>query len=95
MGDWLVLLGRRQHSTRQQQCHHQRPAGTHGVLPAAPPCRRNLQVNGVEGRCEVLPGDCRATAPAGVADRVSLGLLPSSRGGWQVRLPARLLPGPA
>ncbi|EFJ46547.1 hypothetical protein VOLCADRAFT_121064, partial [Volvox carteri f. nagariensis] len=42
----------------------------------------------VSSRCEVLRGDCRLTAPGGVADRVLLGLLPSSRGGWEVAVRA-------
>ncbi len=56
--------------------------------------RRNLQqpplVGGppVATRCHVLPGDCRTTAPAGVADRVMLGLLPSSKGGWETAIRA-------
>ncbi|KAK9861886.1 hypothetical protein WJX84_010417 [Apatococcus fuscideae] len=44
--------------------------------------RRNLQLNQVEDRCTVLPGDCRLNAPKGVADRVLMGLIPSSRIGW-------------
>ena len=44
--------------------------------------RRNLERNGVAEWCEVLPGDCRETAPKKVADRVMLGLLPSSTCGW-------------
>ncbi|CAM9590132.1 unnamed protein product, partial [Heterosigma akashiwo] len=55
--------------------------------------RDNLSRNGVAGRCRVHPGDNRETALAqeleGVADRVSLGLLPSSEEGWP--LAARLL----
>jgi tRNA G37 N-methylase Trm5 len=49
------------------------------------PCldgERDSQVNGVDGRCKVLDGDNRAFAPAAVADRVLLGLLPSSESGW-------------
>ncbi|GIM07394.1 hypothetical protein Vretimale_11539 [Volvox reticuliferus] len=42
----------------------------------------------VSSRCEVLAGDCRLGAPVGVADRVLLGLLPSSRGGWEVAIRA-------
>ncbi|GLI67646.1 hypothetical protein VaNZ11_011895, partial [Volvox africanus] len=42
----------------------------------------------VSSRCEVLAGDCRLRAPAGVADRVLLGLLPSSRGGWEAAIRA-------
>ncbi|CAO2842541.1 unnamed protein product [Amaranthus hypochondriacus] len=42
----------------------------------------NLQVNLVSDRCIVLEGDNRLTSPKGVADRVSLGLLPSSEGSW-------------
>ncbi|KAI7757017.1 hypothetical protein M8C21_004039, partial [Ambrosia artemisiifolia] len=44
--------------------------------------RRNLEANGVADRCVVLEGDNRATAPKGVANRVNLGLLPSSEGSW-------------
>ncbi|KMT04175.1 hypothetical protein BVRB_8g186230 [Beta vulgaris subsp. vulgaris] len=42
----------------------------------------NLQANMVSDRCIVLEGDNRLTAPKGVANRVSLGLLPSSEGSW-------------
>ncbi|KAK9056395.1 hypothetical protein SSX86_027485 [Deinandra increscens subsp. villosa] len=44
--------------------------------------RRNLEANGVADRCVVLEGDNGVTAPKGVADRVNLGLLPSSEGSW-------------
>ena len=47
--------------------------------------RRNLRANGVDAsRYAVHAGDNAAAAPklAGLADRVSLGLTPSSRGGW-------------
>ncbi len=33
-------------------------------------------------------GDCRLVAPRGVADRVLLGLLPSSQGGWETAVAA-------
>lgn len=49
---------------------------------------RNLKLNGVADRCQVLEGDCITTAPKGLADRVSLGLLPSSQGGWATALEA-------
>ncbi|KAH6558001.1 hypothetical protein KP509_1Z082800 [Ceratopteris richardii] len=39
----------------------------------------NLRVNAVEDRCVVLEGDNRFTAPQGIANRVCLGLLPTSR----------------
>ncbi|XP_051125292.1 tRNA wybutosine-synthesizing protein 2/3/4 isoform X2 [Andrographis paniculata] len=42
----------------------------------------NLQTNSVADRCLVLEGDNRVTAPKGVADRVCLGLLPSSECSW-------------
>lgn len=45
--------------------------------------RRNLQLNGVQDRCTVHAGDCREVCPEGVADRVNLGLIPSSAVGWQ------------
>jgi tRNA wybutosine-synthesizing protein 3 len=46
--------------------------------------RRNLKANGVEDRCQVLPGDNAHTAVQlrGLVDRVNLGLLPSSELGW-------------
>ncbi|KAJ1700928.1 hypothetical protein LUZ63_000707 [Rhynchospora breviuscula] len=44
--------------------------------------RRNLLDNLVADQCIVLEGDNRITAPKGVADRVCLGLLPSSEGSW-------------
>ncbi|KAK4439340.1 tRNA wybutosine-synthesizing protein 2/3/4 [Sesamum alatum] len=44
--------------------------------------RRNLQANSVADRCVVLEGDNRVMAPKGVADRVCLGLLPSSECSW-------------
>ncbi|CAM6091125.1 unnamed protein product [Calypogeia fissa] len=50
--------------------------------------RHNLAVNGIEARCEVIEGDNRITAPEGVADIVSLGLLPSSEGSWHVAVKA-------
>jgi len=48
----------------------------------------NLAANRVErGRCIVLAGDNRLTTsslPMGIADRVNLGLLPSSEDGWPI-----------
>ncbi|KAK7363744.1 hypothetical protein VNO77_05898 [Canavalia gladiata] len=44
--------------------------------------QRNLQENSVADRCIVLEGDNRITAPKSVADRVCLGLLPSSECSW-------------
>ena len=45
----------------------------------------NLEFNGVSKRAKVYEGDCRLNAHLleGIADRVSLGLLPSSEGGWK------------
>lgn len=54
--------------------------------------RYNLENNDVEDRATVLEGDSRITAPQagiiGIVDRVSLGLLPSSEGGWKVAVQA-------
>jgi tRNA G37 N-methylase Trm5 len=36
----------------------------------------------------VLPGDCLQVAPVGVADRVLLGLLPSSEDSWPTAVAA-------
>lgn len=45
---------------------------------------RNLALNNVAGRCVVLAGDNADVAPRGVAQRVNLGLIPSSERGWPV-----------
>lgn len=50
--------------------------------------RHNLLINGVENQCIVIEGDNRLTAPQGVADRVCLGLLPTSEGSWNTGLKA-------
>ncbi|KAK4753279.1 hypothetical protein SAY87_022077 [Trapa incisa] len=42
----------------------------------------NLQANSVSDRCIILEGDNRITAPKGVADRICLGLLPTSEESW-------------
>ncbi len=52
--------------------------------PAAEALRRNLRLNGVAEKCVVLEGDNAVTAPRCVADRVNLGLIPSSERGWPV-----------
>ncbi|XP_009607250.1 tRNA wybutosine-synthesizing protein 2/3/4 [Nicotiana tomentosiformis] len=44
--------------------------------------RRNVEANLVADRCVLLEGDNRITAPKGVADRVCLGLIPTSEGSW-------------
>ncbi|XP_030065547.1 tRNA wybutosine-synthesizing protein 2 homolog [Microcaecilia unicolor] len=46
--------------------------------------RKNLQLNGVSERCQVHEGDNRQLALCDVADRVNLGLIPSSEEGWPV-----------
>jgi len=43
---------------------------------------KNLVANGVADRCEVRQGDNREVAPIGVADRVLLGLIPTSEMSW-------------
>jgi tRNA G37 N-methylase Trm5 len=54
--------------------------------------RYNLQDNGVSDRATVLVGDCRVSLEKyqlrGKFDRVSLGLLPSSEGGWRCGIAA-------
>ncbi|KAL0267197.1 UNVERIFIED_CONTAM: hypothetical protein PYX00_009542 [Menopon gallinae] len=45
--------------------------------------RRNLKLNNVEDRCCVYEGDNREVCPKGVADRVNLGLIPSSEISWR------------
>ncbi|OAY64172.1 tRNA wybutosine-synthesizing protein 2/3/4 [Ananas comosus] len=44
--------------------------------------KHNIHANSVADRCVILEGDNRLTAPQGVADRVCLGLLPSSECSW-------------
>ncbi|XP_070566297.1 tRNA wybutosine-synthesizing protein 2 homolog isoform X2 [Ptychodera flava] len=46
--------------------------------------KRNLVLNRVNHRCVVHAGDNRELCPRGVADRVNLGLIPSSEDGWPV-----------
>ncbi|KAK4485080.1 hypothetical protein RD792_007688 [Penstemon davidsonii] len=50
--------------------------------------RHNLDANLVADRCIVLEGDNRVTAPKGIADRVCLGLIPSSECSWGVAVRA-------
>jgi len=45
--------------------------------------RYNLEQHGLVGRCTVLEGDNRDVCPEGEADRVSLGLIPSSEVSWR------------
>lgn len=45
--------------------------------------RLNLKSNGVEDRCQVYLGDNRTTCPTDIADRVNLGLIPSSELSWE------------
>ncbi|RUS86403.1 hypothetical protein EGW08_005853 [Elysia chlorotica] len=49
---------------------------------AAAALRQNLKDNGVSDRCSVHEGDCRQLDLPPVADRVNLGLIPSSEDGW-------------
>uniref|UniRef100_A0A8C0EM93 tRNA(Phe) (4-demethylwyosine(37)-C(7)) aminocarboxypropyltransferase n=1 Tax=Bubo bubo TaxID=30461 RepID=A0A8C0EM93_BUBBB len=46
--------------------------------------RRNLALNGVRDRCHIHHGDSRQLELRDVADRVNLGLIPSSEEGWPV-----------
>ena len=46
--------------------------------------KKNLCLNGVSDKCSVYQGDNRKVCPVGVADRVNLGLIPSSQEGWSV-----------
>ncbi|XP_013859826.1 tRNA wybutosine-synthesizing protein 2 homolog, partial [Austrofundulus limnaeus] len=46
--------------------------------------QRNLEANGVSDRCTVHPGDNRQLQLVGIADRVNLGLIPTSEDGWPV-----------
>ncbi|XDV37324.1 hypothetical protein PO909_006941 [Leuciscus waleckii] len=46
--------------------------------------QRNLQINGVSDRCTIHQGDNRQLPLSDLADRVNLGLIPSSEEGWPV-----------
>ncbi|XP_005889665.3 tRNA wybutosine-synthesizing protein 2 homolog [Bos mutus] len=46
--------------------------------------RNNLELNGVADRCQIHFGDNRKLKLSNVADRVNLGLIPSSEEGWPV-----------
>ncbi|KAM9274296.1 tRNA wybutosine-synthesizing protein 2 homolog isoform 1-T2 [Morus bassanus] len=46
--------------------------------------RKNLVLNGVQDRCRVHHGDSRQLELRDIADRVNLGLIPSSEEGWPV-----------
>jgi hypothetical protein len=52
----------------------------------------NVHDNKVSDRVQIFQGDCRQVASennlVGIADRVSLGLLPSSEGGWRTAIKA-------
>jgi len=49
---------------------------------------KNLRAARVENRCTVLSGDNREVCPVDVADRVNLGLIPSSRMSWKTAVKA-------
>ncbi|KAM9198093.1 tRNA wybutosine-synthesizing protein 2 homolog [Dugong dugon] len=46
--------------------------------------RTNLEINGVADRCQIHFGDNRKLKLSNIADRVNLGLIPSSEEGWLV-----------
>jgi len=48
----------------------------------------NLKLAGVSDRCTVLLGDNRLVAPQNIADRVNLGLIPSSEISWETAVKA-------
>uniref|UniRef100_T1HIG6 tRNA(Phe) (4-demethylwyosine(37)-C(7)) aminocarboxypropyltransferase n=3 Tax=Rhodnius TaxID=13248 RepID=T1HIG6_RHOPR len=53
-------------------------------LDATEALRRNLELNGVTERCLIYEGDNREVCPRRIADRVNLGIIPSSEDYWQV-----------
>ncbi|XP_015244217.1 PREDICTED: tRNA wybutosine-synthesizing protein 2 homolog [Cyprinodon variegatus] len=46
--------------------------------------QKNLKVNGVSDRCTIHQGDNRQVQLCNMADRVNLGLIPSSEDGWPI-----------
>ncbi|XP_014254535.1 tRNA wybutosine-synthesizing protein 2 homolog [Cimex lectularius] len=55
--------------------------------------KKNLILNKVSEKCAVHFGDNREVCPKGVADRVNLGLIPSSRCSWETACDALLPSG--
>nr|XP_020021977.1 tRNA wybutosine-synthesizing protein 2 homolog [Castor canadensis] len=51
---------------------------------AAVALRNNLEINGVADRCQIHFGDTRKLKLSNIADRVNLGLIPSSEEGWPI-----------
>ncbi|XP_004697456.1 tRNA wybutosine-synthesizing protein 2 homolog [Echinops telfairi] len=49
---------------------------------AAAALKTNLELNGVADRCQIHFGDNRKLKLSNIADRVNLGLIPSSEAGW-------------
>ena len=45
--------------------------------------RRNLYLNNISERCHVIEGDNRIVTPKNCADRVNLGLIPTSSSSWK------------
>lgn len=45
---------------------------------------KNLLLNNVNDKCEIREGDNRLVAPKGIANRVNLGLIPTSSASWRV-----------
>ncbi|KAF8794077.1 tRNA wybutosine-synthesizing protein 2 like protein [Argiope bruennichi] len=54
---------------------------------------KNLRLNGVKDQCIIHYGDNREVCPINVADRVNLGLIPSSERGWETACKALKLSG--
>ena len=48
----------------------------------------NLKLNKCEDRCQILEGDNRDTCPVDIADRVNLGLIPTSEMCWSTAVNA-------
>mmetsp|Transcript_63840 Transcript_63840/g.130031 ORF Transcript_63840/g.130031 Transcript_63840/m.130031 type:complete len:259 (-) Transcript_63840:160-936(-) len=63
---------------------------------AASALRFNVKDNKIEEKVEILVGDCRESVKkhniVNLVDRVSLGLLPSSEGGWRAAIRALKVP---
>lgn len=55
--------------------------------------KRNLKLNKVEDKCKIYEGDNRLFCPKKIADRINLGLIPSSEKSWKVACEALKLSG--
>lgn len=77
-GDWLFYIALLVHAGAAFV--HACEWNPHAVVAL----RKNLDINGVAHRCQIHFGDNRKLKLSNIADRVNLGLIPSSEEGWPI-----------